>query len=314
MALRIFGLLLFGFILTRIDLAKTLNIAKKVEIEYLLLSFPLFLPLILIKAWRWRTILDAQGIRIGIVKLFWRYLASFYIGVLTPGRMGEMVKVFYLTEEGNSFGKSFFSVILEKLLDILFLTTVGCVGIFLIGLFKEISFFILFLSILLFLVARRRDWGKRIVDTLFSLSLPMSIKEKISANLNDFMAQFEMMKPKVIIMVLTATLISWTVYYAQLYLLALSLKIEIPFLKLSLFVTISSLVSLIPVTISGIGTRDAVLILLFSTVGLSKELAVAYSTLILFSLYANALIGMVGWIKRPIGVKGVKNGRFKDQA
>ena len=51
------------------------------------------------------------------------------------------------------------------------------------------------------------------------------------------------------------------------------------------FLSISTLIGLIPVTINGIGTRDASLVILFATVGVAGDRTVTFSLMHLFFGY-----------------------------
>ena len=86
--------------------------------------------------------------------------------------------------------------------------------------------------------------------------------------------------------------------------------VSIDFMTITLFIAISRLIGLIPISISGLGTRDATLIYLFSLIGLKPELAVGYSFLIFVTFFIfNGIIGSVAWWIKPLPiaekVKGV---------
>ena len=67
---------------------------------------------------------------------------------------------------------------------------------------------------------------------------------------------------------------------------------------------ITNLISFIPITISGLGTREAMLIFLFSLLGLSSEHAVTYSLLVFSVFYiGGALFGLVAWMINPMNIK-----------
>ena len=64
---------------------------------------------------------------------------------------------------------------------------------------------------------------------------------------------------------------------------------------------ISNLISFIPISISGLGTRDAALIYLFSLVELKPELAVSYAFLVFLTFFVcGGLIGAVAWWIKPL--------------
>jgi len=85
-----------------------------------------------------------------------------------------------------------------------------------------------------------------------------------------------------------------------MYILALGINIHIPFSYLVFAVTMAGFISLIPISISGIGTRDAALILLFAPFAILKEQAIVFSTLILLMFLFAAVIGLICWFIKPI--------------
>ncbi len=64
---------------------------------------------------------------------------------------------------------------------------------------------------------------------------------------------------------------------------------------------ISNLISFIPISISGLGTRDATLIYLFSLISLKPELAVSYAFLVFITFFVcGGLMGAVAWWIKPL--------------
>ena len=98
-----------------------------------------------------------------------------------------------------------------------------------------------------------------------------------------------------------ASFAAYIVFYYQCYLMALALGINISLTALIYCISISTLISFIPVTISGIGTSDTTLIYLFSILGLNRELAVSYSIFFLACMYVSVGImdGIAYW-KKPL--------------
>lgn len=80
----------------------------------------------------------------------------------------------------------------------------------------------------------------------------------------------------------------------------LGVNIDIPYYYLIACIAIASIVSIIPIAISGIGTRDATSVFLFSLLGKNREAAVSLSLLVLLMMAINGLIGYFVWIKYPI--------------
>ncbi|MFX0197323.1 MAG: lysylphosphatidylglycerol synthase domain-containing protein, partial [Candidatus Hodarchaeota archaeon] len=99
------------------------------------------------------------------------------------------------------------------------------------------------------------------------------------------------------------TCISYSVFFIQCYLIAIAMGIPINFITVTLFMAISSLISFIPISIFGLGTRDATLIYLFSLIGLKPELAVSYAFLVFVTFFVcGGLMGAVAWWIKPVTI------------
>ncbi len=72
--------------------------------------------------------------------------------------------------------------------------------------------------------------------------------------------------------------------YAGTWFYSLSLGLPIGYLEIMAIAAVCSLVASLPISIAGAGTRDAALILILGTYGVSSTLAVALSTLMLSNI------------------------------
>jgi hypothetical protein len=81
----------------------------------------------------------------------------------------------------------------------------------------------------------------------------------------------------------------------------MAMNLSINFINITLFMAISNLISFIPISISGLGTRDATLIYLFSLIGLKPELAVSYAFLVFITFFVSGgLMGAVSFWFCPL--------------
>ena len=68
--------------------------------------------------------------------------------------------------------------------------------------------------------------------------------------------------------------------------------------------SISNVVSFIPISISGLGTRDATLIYLFGRVGLHAETAVIFASFVFIVCFVmSGLMGFVAWLLKPLPLR-----------
>ena len=132
------GILILVLILSKIDTRSTLTILKNTRLIYFILALPLGFVFLWIKAWRWKYLLEKQRIKtFKGFELFWIYTAAFYLSLLTPGKIGDFSKVFYLRAKGYSVGKSLVTIFLDRIADILMVGIIAFLGlIFLFSFFS----------------------------------------------------------------------------------------------------------------------------------------------------------------------------------
>ncbi len=148
-----------------------------------------------------------------------------------------------------------------------------------------------------------RSLLSRILRPFFNLFVPADMKPKISEYYHEFyegLFTFYRHRAAFTLAILVA-LASWVPPVVYGYLLGQSIGTPIGLSYFAIVIPIISLLDLLPISISGIGTRDAALIFLFGLQGVPAESAVAFSILYLFfSYWLVALAGAVIWIRHPI--------------
>ena len=149
---------------------------------------------------------------------------------------------------------------------------------------------------------------KGIVEKAFKLLYNFSIFDKNKNHINKGFQEFydginRLTNPK-LIYGLVLTCFSYLILVIQAYLLTIAMQVKISFMNVCYFMALSSSVTFIPISISGLGTRDAMLIYLFSIINISKENAVVFSLLIFITFYINGgLLGAICFNANPINMK-----------
>ncbi len=78
--------------------------------------------------------------------------------------------------------------------------------------------------------------------------------------------------------------VGWFVFFSELYLIAQLFDIHVPFLTLFFILAIAATIASIPISIYGLGTRDAALIALLSLYSVSPENCISF-TLFWFTVF-----------------------------
>ena len=309
--LKMIGVVLFILIFSYIDRNKILLILEKIDLWLLTISIILNLPQLFIKSFRWNYLLKQQHTYVSLKKTFLIYLNSIYLGIITPGRIGEFSKVLFLKNDFNiDMSRGFSSVLVDRIFDLYLLISIGIIGIWKFELFGFIPsgfYYALFFIIFSPLLILNQFFLDKCVKVLFTLVVKKKNKAKINQGFEKFNYSIRQLINYNLINSFLLTLLSYLIFFTQCFLLALALDLSINFILLTLIMAITNLISFIPITVSGLGTREAILILLFSLIGFDSEYAVSYS-IIIFSVFyiGGAILGLIAWMINPLDLKIIK--------
>jgi len=285
------GIFLFIFILSRINFRQFLLVFRQIRYCFLFL-LPLTISLIfLIQTLKWQKLLKIQKFNYKFRYLLKVHIVSFFYAILTPSHLGYFVKVGYLNDAPAQVSAS---VIVDRILDVLALMIFAATGAFLlIGrfpnlLFCLLSFVFVFLAVVLFFYSKKRakfffSFLKRFIPSKFQDSL----KRVFHVFYDSLPQRRKLLAPFLL------TILTWFLVYTQGYIIAMSLNLPIDFWHYIFYFPIATAIGLIPITISGLGTREATLILLFSQFSISVEAIIALSiTAMVLTAYLPALYGV----------------------
>jgi len=259
--MRLFGIILFVVILLRVDLK---DVAKQLSLtDGWMLAAGLSFQLIVLaaKGIRWHLMNAGKNEWIYWKQSLGRFYESYAIGVVTPARMGELLKAGHEKGSGSIF-TSVIRVVAERGLDI---------GVFVIlsGLsvlsgaylkwpiiYSSMIIFsgLAFLVISMLLLASSKF--NMLVNKLVHL-LPGKMKSLHFAH-KSFLGSTSAL-------IITLSLLSNISYFISCYFLALSTGLEAGFIWTSGAVAVSGLLSMLPVTIMGVGTRELTFLYIFSS-------------------------------------------------
>lgn len=302
--LRFIGLIVFVLILWRLDIRYILEQFKRMQWEVFLVAVAALVTFHVLKAFRWRYILGLQEIQYSFTNSYLMYLSGLFAGILTPGRLGDFAKIFYLRADGFSTVKAVFSSFLDRVLDLIFLLLCGVFTLLWID--RMLSVRIPFLWVIGVALASALAIGKLMgldrIKKIVSKLIPKSYRplfDKEVTGLKDDLKNYSFWKAVTLIVY---TAIGWLLYFFVIYALTRSIGLKIPFFDVVAFFVVSTLVTFIPITIAGVGTRDLVLLAMFSQVGYVKEDAISFSLLILVSYLLTALFGLMAWLIKPVRI------------
>jgi len=279
------SLLILIFLFNFIDFKLFFDSIKNVNQLFLLAL--LFVPLnILLRAYRWKIILNHYIKIVSIKDSFVLNLVGIALNIFLPASFGDVAKSYYGYKWHGYKEEMLSSSILDKFLALFSVFIIGSLTSFLIGLYVYFT-----LSIILSVLMGITIFYPKIV--------PWSILNKITSyfikqELNEKKLKFAFnVSNKIKIYSLSISLLAWLLLYLQFYLICLSFSIEISFIYILAVSPLMNIALLFPFTINGLGTGEAMVTYLFSIINISPTLAVLVS---LVSQIVNAIIpGIFGF-------------------
>ncbi len=299
-----FGLILFILIIFYLINPQQLwLILKRVNYFYLILVFILSFFLLGFKVKRWQSLMKKQEIKYSFNNSFGMYSVAVFFSLITPGKIGEIIKIFYLHRDKQPLGKALITVVGDRLFDFAFLIFLFLIGfgIFLRYFQQQMLYLIIILVVFIlfiYLIFKTKSYLK-----LLKFFIPVKYRDIIFAELPIFLNNLKKYKIKDYLSGFILTSMASLVYIIQVYLLSLSLGLKLNFLFLIPMIAIANAADLLPISFNGLGTREAIFIFFFGLINLSAEKAVALSILQLFIVFSTALIGFFCWLKMPISLR-----------
>ncbi len=308
---RLIGVGVFILILLKVDLGEALRVLVTVDPLFLILSLVLQATALVVTTFRWQLIMHRLEIHIPFLRSFVHQLIGTAAAQVTPGQLGEFVKVLYHRSHGFPVPESLLSVLMDRAYDLLMLLLFGFIALaVLFGMPLTLTVAIAasggIVLVTGFLFARNKEESARWIAAALARISPQVYKETVQGNARRLAQRVGGFKLSFLVVCGLLSIVNYTLLVLRNYSLALALHIDVPFGYFVMVVPLLRLVGLVPISISGIGTRDVTAIYLFAQVGIPEESSLIFSMLGLLTLEFQALVGLLAWWRYPLQL-GEKN-------
>jgi uncharacterized protein (TIRG00374 family) len=304
------GLALFVYIVTRTGLGRIAAVFAEADVRLLLATPALVAAIILLRSLRWRLLMRVLGIDYPLWRSASVWTIGFFAASVTPAKAGDAVRALYLQNDtGRTFGEAFLTVFIDRLLDLTFVVCLGVVSVLLFSRYyiELPSFWIILLAAVGIAggvyLASSRSLMRRLLKPIFELLVPARYKRRFKINFRTFYDSLGRYgkSPGVLALAMLLTVVVWAIVFTLAWYLTLAFGIEVDVGYVFLIMPIVTLVELLPISISGLGTRDATVIYFFSVVGIASAAAVSFSIgYLLIGTYLTSVVGFVFWIRHPV--------------
>lgn len=316
--LSLIGPLLLVLLLWGVDFAALAGVVQQADWRWLVLAMLLNLPMVLCKSVRWQVLMQAQQIRYATWPAYLAYFGSIFIGLLTPGRLGEFVKALHVKRDCQvSGGRALSSVLADRLFDLSLLLSVGALG-FASASFARIGGWLALVLLLLALATPlvlllhqgSYAWLGRLAQRWLPTDSPRLGPKlaRLGGIVGDMRQGLQGLSWRALLLACGLTLLAYGVFFSQCYLVAQAVGLTLGFVSMSYAVALGSLITLLPISISGIGTRDAAIVAYLGTFGVVPALALAFSLLVFVTFHlGGALLGAGAWLLKPAPLDALRS-------
>jgi uncharacterized protein (TIRG00374 family) len=314
--LKLLGPVFFIFLIVRVvDPKATANIIRTLQPEAAFASLLLFVVVNATLALRWWIICKRLGMGINFMTLFQIYYISWFLSIIPMAAISPISKLIYLKREGKRSDITTVSLTLDKLFDVIGLMFFSLFGIvyFPPNLFNDLHLWAYFggmaIFVLIILLLGSRSW--KMLKGLLKRYSSKKI-QKFGHGLEQYSAKFwSEFDLNLFLLLLGISIAIGLLRSLILFLLAIALDIHVNFGLIVACRALFGILNVIPVTVSGLGTREAILLPALSLSGVSKEYALALGFVAFIWTLCSKFSGIFFWVKRPLPLGSFMNSKEK---
>ncbi len=298
--LRFFGVIAFLVVLFRLPTSQNIQMVR-MDLRWLGFCMLLTVCQLLVEALIWQWLLSSLRIRHPYPSTLQAYLASEYLGLVTPGHVGEFLAAGYVSmNTGITFGYALSSVVMKKALAWIVVMGFGVWGL---QLLSHVTFLqgvkwvtLATLGILVVLSAGIAIW----VLSLRRLARKWERLSPWQIDTTELRAGMKQLFSPKLIFPFGLCVISFSIIFLQLDFVLRALGISLPILMVAKIVAFSRVVAkVVPISVVGFGSKDAAIIGMLGNEGINTSLGLTATLLLLLCSYLVTLLlsGLCWWVK-----------------
>lgn len=285
------------YLASEIDMRAAALAVVRVDPRYLALVLVLVACDRVVMILRWVLLLRASRVEIEARDAARIFLISSFVGSFLPaGIGGDVARAYGLWKVTSDTAEALASVAIDRVLGIVALLVMGVAG--LVATTTTISDWRLVASIVLLLGGcLALLWADRLVAALMPARLGEQRLGRRLRGIGSALSRYRS-RPGALAHVLAWSIAVQILRIVQAYVLGLGLGILIPFRYYLVFMPVALLMLLLPISVSGFGLPQAMIVWLTRPLGTPDEQSFALSTLIVLTGLAGNLPGLVLWLRR----------------
>jgi uncharacterized protein (TIRG00374 family) len=288
---------LYVYILSKVNIRHLLDITRHARVSYILAAILLYFVVQTISAYRWYVLLRPLRIQVSFIKILALYFLGMYGNLFLPGTIGgDFVRIYYLNKEARDLTGATASVFLDRdmgLASLLVIATIAsqAAGIRFNGVLLAPVFGLIFIGfVAINLALFYRPTYNLFHHLLKLLKLKRSDEkvERMFKSVNAYRGELGLMAYAVLLsVVIQVGGVAVNMFAGA----SIGLVSNHGIIDYLVFIPAISLISMNPISLNGMGWREAAYIILFMSAGASRDQATILSLLWLAVLVLTSLPG-----------------------
>jgi len=289
---------LYVAVFYRIDLTTIWARLQTARLEWVALGVVAYAGGQWLSAWRWWLLLRPVNLAVPYLRMVAFYFIGMFFNIFLPTIVGgDAVKAILLARETGAPARATMSVFMERNVGLFALLTIATAAAFVAPPVEVRGFNLLQLTLFVlagFIVANivlANRPAYRLVDYLVAMT-PLSRIRSRAASLYDAIVPYREARWRGVVLAATAqSFLFQGVVILVVFLNAKALGLSVPVAALAVFVPLISLAGMLPISVNGLGIREALYLLLFGRIGVPADAAVSMALLYFAVTLAASLPG-----------------------
>jgi hypothetical protein len=300
------SLALIAVILRSVDVEALWKTVRGADPWYLLAALAVVMAGVALRSYRWQILLHDQEVRASLGELTALWFISFlFTNLLPSGIGGDAIRMYELSRDSERGAEAVSSVLVDRFMGLFALQAIGLAALafswrLVPGEVVIVTLVVFGASLLAAWVVSFRPLWNALARRVPLFDRLMSIKA-----VGALVRSLQGYSPPALARAFGVGLVFNVFLIATNVLIGTALGIDLRLSYYMVFVPLTSLVLVLPISFAGLGVREGTYVFLFSQVGVSQEVAFSLSLLIyVLGTVAPGLVGGVVYLLR--GARGYR--------
>lgn len=295
----LFRLLVSAFfvalIVTKVDWASARGLLSRINFFYLAVSLGVGVLLVFASAWKWEILLRAQGKPLPLSRCFHLYLVGYFFNNILPSNVGgDVIRGYEAGKEIGDRPTALASVFVERFTGLTALILLAVISfVSNLGLFGDVRFAIALGTAVV---------GYGFIFAMVTVERPLHFLSgrftgKRSARLVSKLVSFHdairhyARNTRALAIVMVLSFLFYVLAVVNVYVSSLAFGTHVPISSLVVVVPVILVISMIPISLGGIGLQEWAYVFTFSAIGAGESLGLLVALLMRFKGIAYGAVG-----------------------